>query len=695
MNKKFIILCFSGLLVVTATLALRGLNASQVNSNVFISEICSGNKRIIYDWYGEYRDYVELYNPMEYAVDISGYMLQDDKKTENVYVIEDEIIEANSYKVVFPNKFGISDNETIYLLDSEGNKIDSVKVPVLAEDTSYALDFEKNKWGVMQATPETENFNQSIVDNVSLDIVKPEFSTAPGFYKEPFRLEIKVPEGTDVYYTLDGTEPTTESVLYELPIYIEDVSYKENLYASADDVSTRNDMYIPYYPVDKANIVRAIAVDKDGKQSVETNGSYFVGYDRKEGYQDIYTVSIITNPKNMFGFVDGIYVKGKVWAANWDEEKAKENSSYRSNAKANYRMEGPGWRREAYLELYDKNRKLLNSQQIEIGIHGGWSVTFNQKSFNLYALPNKDGHEYLCEGFLANKETTQMLRAGGYRDLYSTKFREVLNHRLVENRAIGTLRAVPCQVFLNGEYWGLYSFQERIDESYIENNYGVSADNVIILKNKEVVAGEDTDYQLYRSVVQYAQNNDLSDQINYDYIKQHIDIQSYIDYYCFQIYVANTDSITNNYALWRSKRIENDQYCDGRWRWILYDTDDSTGMVDDMSEPEVNSFITGYWDISPMEDELFSALFKNEEFKSIFAETFVEMAQKNFAPDRVNRMIDAIYQEYAEGSVLSHRRFINEEYTKEKYLEEVEVVRDFYNRRPEFILKYLNEIIKK
>ena len=72
-----------------------------------------------------------------------------------------------------------------------------------------------------------------------------------------------------------------------------------------------------------------------------------------------------------------------------------------------------------------------------------------------------------------------------------------------------------------------------------------------MLKNKKVVEGNEEDYQLYAEVVEFAENNDLSDVDNYEIMKKYIDIQSYIDYYCFTIYVANCDSVVNNYGLWR------------------------------------------------------------------------------------------------------------------------------------------------
>ncbi len=188
--------------------------------------------------------------------------------------------------------------------------------------------------------------------------------------------------------------------------------------------------------------------------------------------------------------------------------------------------------------------------------------------------------------------------------MFSTKFRDVLNQRLVENRDIGILRAIPCQVFLNGEYWGLYNLQEWVGGSYIENNYGVPKENTVVIKNAKVVDGEEEDYQLYEQVVDFAENHDLSLCENYEKMKSYLDIQSYIDYYCFQIYVANCDSVTNNYARWRSKTVKDHEYQDGRWRWILYDIDDSAGMVHTgaMTKAQANSFVEGYQDISPMED---------------------------------------------------------------------------------------------
>lgn len=697
MNIKKILLGIAVLAMVLLGMVFYCISKEHPSESIIISEICSRNQRVIYDKTGEYVDYVELFNPTNYTIDISGYMISDKETNDLAQIIEDSCIESGEYKIIYIYNFGISDNETIILSDRDGNELDRVKVPVLAADSAYTLDLSGNKWRVMSATPARENVilkNSEII--ISGDIEKPFFSVEPGFYDEAFYLEIDSSEGTEVYYTLDGTEPDLDSLLYNGPIYIEDVSYKENVYAAIDNISTRDDAYIPEHLIDKANVIRAIAVDNEKREkSSETIGSYFVGYSEKYGYNNLYTLSIVMDPEDLYDYEKGIYVTGKVCDDNWDEEAAGNSSSYKKTALANYKKEGKGWRRNANLEVYGKDRQLAYKQLIEFGIHGGWSVAHNQKSFNLYAMPEKDGNEYLCEGLLADKETTLMLRAGGYRDLFSTKFRDVLNHRLVENRDIGILRAIPCQVFLNGEYWGLYNLQERIDGSYIEEHYGIPKSNIVMLKNKKVVEGEDEDYQLYAEVVEFAEKNDLSVTENYEVMKNYIDIQSYIDYYCFTIYVANCDSVVNNYGLWRSKTVKDTGYCDGRWRWILYDTDDSAGMVklDTMTQAHVNSFFDGYQSKSPMEDVLFTALFENEEFRKQFADTFIEMAETNFAPDRVSSMIDQLYMEYVEGTVLSHQRYVSKDYAEDQYWTDVYVVRDFFARRQDYILDYLYQTL--
>lgn len=652
-----------------------------------INEVCSHNQTVTYNRQGEFEDYVELYNFSDEEIDLTGFYITDSHGNSNKYVIKDVVLGAGEYEIFYVNAsngVAVSDGDVLYLSNSQGKILDSVEVPILDIDKVYAINEENGEWEMNKSpTPAMSNLNSQIEEKVVIEDenVIPIFSKANGFYEEEFMLEITSPQGWDIFYTLDGSTPTEDSIRYKGPILIEDVSYKENIYSSIENISVE-EVYVPNFMVDKCNVIRAIAISNEtGVYSKEAYASYFIGYEKRYGYEDIYVVSLITDKENLFSEDKGIYVVGNVGAWNWTEDGTDIT---------NYSCEGKGWRRDAHIQLFDTNRKERYSQDIDISIHGGWSVVFNQKSFNLLGKDRIDGEKsYVLPGMFGDKSTSLMLRAGGYRDLFSTKFRDKLNHDLVEDRNITVLKAIPCQVFLNGEFWGTYNLQERIDKGLIENKYGVKEEDVVVIKNTNVVGGDEEDYQLYSNVVKYARNHDLSDPIFYSEIEKMIDIQSYIDYYCFQIYVANCDSVANNYSCWRTKNIKDEAYYDGKWRWILYDTDDSLGMVDGLACHYTDSFNEGHWTTNPMQDDLFKALLKNEKYKRQFVETFLEMAEINFDCNYTNEIVNSYCEEYMQATVLSHRRFLNEQYTEELYLEEVEDIRKFFYKRKEDIVEYM------
>ena len=94
-----------------------------------------------------------------------------------------------------------------------------------------------------------------------------------------------------------------------------------------------------------------------------------------------------------------------------------------------------------------------------------------------------------------------------------------------------------------------------------------------------------------------------------------------------------------------------------------------------------------------MDDPLFSALIQNDEFRSRFIDTFVEMADEDFDEEHVNQLIDEYCELYIQGAVLSRKRFVNPNYTEEMYREEVNVMKDFFARRKEYILEDLYETL--
>ena len=64
----------------------------------------------------------------------------------------------------------------------------------------------------------------SIYKNFMVSV--PKFSHSPGYYREVIPLKITSEQGYVVYYTLDGTTPTTDSMVFGTPIFLENVEYE-------------------------------------------------------------------------------------------------------------------------------------------------------------------------------------------------------------------------------------------------------------------------------------------------------------------------------------------------------------------------------------------------------------------------------------------------------------------------------------
>ncbi|MBQ5989471.1 MAG: CotH kinase family protein [Oscillospiraceae bacterium] len=427
-----------------------------------------------------------------------------------------------------------------------------------------------------------------VINELGAEVVAgvPEFSKESGFYNDSFDLELTAGVGSKIYYTTDGTNPTTSSQLYSTPIKITNRSSEPNLYASGYDVSS--DRYNPP-AVTKGTVVKAIAVDKDGNVSDIVSQSYFTGIDINQQYGGFPIVNITIDPDDFFDYEKGIYVKGKIY----DEfvKSGKQNPMQSWLDEANYTQRGKEWERKVYFELFENDGKLAHSQYLGARIAGNATRSSIVKSLKFYSRDEygKKNVKYdLIPGNTMQLDRTTpiekynkfRIRNGG-NDLGHAQFRDNYIQSLVSDLSFDTQASRPCVMFINGEFFGVYTLQEEYDDAYIENNYNIDKNNVIIIETgKEVGEGEESDLALYEELINFAKNNDLSQASNYQQICNMIDVQNFIEYYCTQIFIANQDWMTNdnNYRTWRSRTTSDQPYEDGKWRWMLYDTEYSTSL---------------------------------------------------------------------------------------------------------------------
>lgn len=594
-----------------------------------------------------------------------------------------------------------SNTVTIVWENDDGStlKIDNVKkgsipiysndgeVPTKQSDSEYDYSFLTWLPDVKKATCDTKYTAYYKKERKQPQLT---FNYDSGFYDEPISLTLSSNKGYDIFYTLDNSDPTVNSNKYEMPIYINDCSTKPNHYSLIDTIAPY-EVYHPTSLVDKCNIVKAIAVDRITGISTDIfTKVYFIGFNEKEGYDTLPIISIVANDNDLFGYEKGIYVKGRIF-----DEKSHEGDP--PAWQANYKQRGIEWERKASFTYFDTSKKLCCSQELGIRIHGGWSSAFNQKSFNLYARNEYSGSNYFEYPFFNDIHAhSLMLRTGGFRDSYITKVRDVLNQDLSKHESFDTMSSEPCIVFLNGEYWGIYNFQERFSDNYLQEHHNVKNNSSIIIFDEGIIdEGREDLLDSITQVKQFLLTNDLSISDNYNKIKEYVDLEEFASYVATELYVGNIDWPINNLRMWRL----DDK--DAKWHFMMYDTDDSNGITDMCkkdSNPYLNSnhWAGGVLDVSCTIGLLFSKLIQNNSFKELYLNTVDRISNSNFNSDKVAKYLNDKESILTIPMVKHYQRFVSSDesvYDVEYFRNQINVIADFFQNRKGYFDYYTKEIL--
>ena len=437
--------------------------------------------------------------------------------------------------------------------------------------------------------------------------------------------------GGSVKDTIPAKLPTNE---YKQAITVKNRDNDENRLCSKVNIPYMydpTDYYNngPFYPevsaVPKATIIRAMAVDEKGNTSKTVTKTYFVDKNLAEVYKNASVISVVTDPDNLLSKERGIYRYG-----NW------ENS-------------GAEWERPAAVTYFEEDGTIPFETTMGMRIHGNYTRRWGQKSLRFYfreelGLKNLKGYQLIPGAVNADGKPTKkfkrfILRNGGNEYAYS-KMQDVFIQSLVSDRAFTTQSSRPCVLFLNGEYWGLYNLMERYSDNYLEEEFGVDKDNVVVIKNDELDEGKEEDFALYEQLQAMA-DLDMSLTDNYEKFKKMVDIQSYLDYYATEIYIGNKDWPDNNVQLWRTREDDGSDYGDTKWRYMLYDTEYSMNLWG-----QDNNGNTNRLQEARNKDALFDALCKNDSFKQSLADTLMDLADKNFKSADAAKKLDAMAAVY-------------------------------------------------
>jgi len=663
------ILLFSGLIFVIARITTSTTFAQSVCP--VINEIMSLNATTIQDEDGDYADWIEIFNPGTVTINLAGYGLSDDPNEPFKWTFPEMPLESRKHLLIFASdkdrrnpaapylhtNFKLkSGGEFLLLTNAAGTKCDSLKIASLSADVSLGRQPDGGaEWLFFtEATPGKSNRTQGFTGTADSVLV----SLPGGFYAtgQSVRLSTSSPTAK-IYYTLDGAEPGVNANLYRTPINIRNTT-----------------------------VLRARAFEPNLMPGKITTQTYFINEETL-----LPVISLATHPDNLFDEDIGIYVVGNGTALG----------GYPSNPigpPANYWED---WERPIHIEFFEPDGRLGFKLDAGVKMTGKTSRNLPQKSFAIFAR-NKYGYREINYPIFPDVPITRfksiVLRNAGSDNTHNqgaVHFRDGLTATLVKELALDKQAYRPAFVFANGEYWGIYNIREKLNEDYLAAHHGVDPDKVDLLDDYHtlyplVVEG---DARHYNALIDYLLVHDLSDEAAADYVKIQMYVHNFLDYMAAQIYFANQDGPGHNCKFWRPKTA------DGKYRWLLYDTDHAFGMRIFVPyfhfEPEAYKDNTiGYyrqpdgpsWPNPPESTFLFRKILENENFKYAFINRLSDYLNTIFAPETVLQKIETVFETIEPALPRHLERWSGSLNT---WYENVEIVQTF----AEYRLDYLREHI--
>ena len=465
---------------------------------VQIWEVMSANSTYYRQSDGSYYDWVELKNTSGQPVSLSGFSLSDDAGEPNQLPLPDVTIQPDQRYTV--------------LLNTGTMGLDAVEYWLYLFHNGKLIDYV-HVWNVpyggsvgrMNGENGFFYFAQPSPEEENSGGMRgisqtPESSLEAGVYEQAEPLTVTLSAPGQIYYTTDGSWPTVEDQPYTQPLTIA-----------------------------ATTVLRVMAVEPGCLPSEVETLSYIVN----EGH-DLPVASLCADPLDIFGGASGIYVHYYA-----DLEKYANLSFFE---------EGGSFSQDCGLSMFGSMSRETNAK----------------KSFKVLFRPRYEGVlEYdLYKDSPVDVFSSLVLRAG--QDYTSAIIREELMTSLADDASdsLLTQKHRYCVLYINGEYFGIYSIKEHFSEDYYAAHAGVSPESVHVLRTTRVA---DSGTDLYPTMT-YASDHDLSQDEHFQYVADRVDLESLADWLIFQTYCGNSD-ILNNCRYIRSSEGDN------KWHYAFYDLD--------------------------------------------------------------------------------------------------------------------------
>jgi hypothetical protein len=540
--------------------AMLGEDWRKVEALLLITEFMASNRTTLLDGDGGASDWIEIYNPTDTNITLTGWCLTDNDRDLTKWPFPNGlIIEPSQYLVVFasgqddanypyldPNGYYHTNfkldkaGEYLALVAGDGKTIaheydsfeyddDEFGFPFQKTDFSYGLvnnDPNQQAYFDAPATPGAEN-GLAVLGLVA----DTKFNYDRGFYEVAFSLEITTDTcDANIYYTTNGSEPMpTTGTLYTGPIGISSTScvraagfkpgwlptnVDTQTYIFVDDVNQQPEMdpnivNDPCYggiitSALKSLPTLSIVMDENDLANLQAQSTYPPGSPPKE---ELPTSVELLYPDESDGFQIDCAIEGHSW----------------SIAKRAFRLKfirdfGPGKLKFPFFES-----DLLNADS---------AVDF----FDRLVLRSGKNMSWALGGTHGGGATVTYARDQWTRD--------------TQIAMSGTAsHGIFLHLYINNKYWGLYNPCERPDRWFLSAYFGSEPEDWLS-SNHGLERGDghlNGDSTRYDRMMELADEKDLENPAKYEEFKRLLDVPEYIDYVILYWYAGIGDGIDNNW----------------------------------------------------------------------------------------------------------------------------------------------------
>lgn len=505
--------------------------------NLMINEYSASNISNTQDNFNNYSDWVELYNPGSSALSLTGYYLSDNANNPTKWMINAGTINANAVLRIWCSGRNIQSGtlhasfkltqckpEEIVLANPSGIIIDSLTMKRTQMNHSRGRTTNgAASWSVF--TTPTPNANNA---NPQLEYVtRPTMSVAAGFYGASQSVTITCPDpNSSIRYTTNGSVPTTASTLYSGPVSI-----------TATTVLR----------------AKAFSSTPNTPASFVESNTYFIN--------SAHTVPVLS----VFGDQVQTLLNGNSITA------------------------------VAGLEYFDRTGAFKTETQGETNEHGNDSWAYSQRGIDFISR-DEHGYNYaLTDQIFANKSRNAFQRIiikAAANDNYpfapsnpptspgGAHIRDSYVHTLSQLAPMymDERTSAFCVMYINGQYWGVYDYREKVDDhDFTDYYFNQDENNLQFIKCwgwtwEEY--GAPNALPAWNNLVNYIMTNNMGVAANYAYVDNLYNLKSLCDYFIIGSYTTCADWLNWNTAWWRGMNPLGNHK---KWRYALWDMDATFG----------------------------------------------------------------------------------------------------------------------